>query len=85
MMNDATARRKSLLSTLFFQDNGSATVRTLAHELETVHNTVASKDAVRSDLSWLADVGLVKFADDAALISERGRDVVRQAAAWPGE
>lgn len=78
-------RRSSVLASIFFAQMGQATVRDLQRELETVHNIAASRDAVRSDLSWLQEMGLVRVLDDTAQITERGRDVARNTAPWPGE
>lgn len=79
------ARRRSLLATLFFAPQGTATVRELVREMDVVHNIAASTDQIRADLSWLQDVDLVRFASDVAQITERGRDVARHAAPWPGQ
>ena len=78
-------RRSSVLASIFFAAMGQTTVRDLQRELETVHNIAASRDAVRADLTWLQDVGLVRVLDDTAQITERGRDVARNTAPWPGE
>jgi hypothetical protein len=78
-------RRSSVLASIFFASMGQATVRDLQRELETVHNIAASRDAVRADLSWLQEVGLLRVLDDTAQITERGRDVARNTAPWPGE
>lgn len=79
-----TARRRSLLASLLFAPAGTATVGLLRHDMETVHNTATSADQVRGDLTWLREQGLAQFASDTAQITERGRDVARGAAAWPG-
>ena len=78
-------RRASTLASVFFAPMGQATVRDLQRELEAVHNIAASRDAVRADLSWLQEQGLVRLLDDTAQITERGRDVARNTAPWPGE
>lgn len=77
-------RRESLLATLFFATNSTATVRVLAREMGEVHNIVTSHDQVRGDLTWLAEQGFLRVLDDMAQISERGRDVARGNAPWPG-
>lgn len=79
------ARRRSLLATLYFAPMGAATVRALVREMETVHSTLTSGDQVRGDLSWLQEQDLCRVVDDMAQITERGRDVARHAAPWPGE
>lgn len=79
------ARRRSLLATLFFATDASSSVRTLVREMELVHSIATSGDQVRGDLSWLQEQGLCRLADDHAQITERGRDVARHAAPWPGE
>lgn len=78
-------RRKSLLASLFFADATASTVRNLARDMALVHNVDVSHDVVRGDLTWLKEQGLVQYAQDAALITERGRDVAKGAAPWPGE
>ncbi|MEY2875971.1 MAG: hypothetical protein RLZZ373_3342 [Pseudomonadota bacterium] len=78
-------RRGSVLASLYFAPMSQATVRDLQRDLEQVHNVAASRDAVRADLSWLQEVGMVKVLDDTAQITERGRDVARNTAPWPGE
>lgn len=84
-MNTKDARRRSLLATLFFADAGTSTVRELAREMETVHNTPVSADLVRADLTWLHEMELARYrTDDTAQITERGRDVARRSAPWPG-
>lgn len=80
----AAERRRSLLATLLFAAGATATVRELVRELELVHNIAASADLVRGDLTWLREQELVKFQADTAQITERGRDVARGAAPWPG-
>ena len=46
--------------------------------------SLATVDRVRADLIWLADVGLVVGSGDAAMLTERGRDVVLDRSAMPG-
>ena len=74
-------RRSSLLATLFFAPGSTATVR----ELVLVHNLATSADQTRGDLSWLQEQGFVQLTQDTAQITERGRDIARRAAPWPGE
>lgn len=84
-MSTIDNRRRSLLATLFFADAGTSTVRELAVDMETVHNTPVSSDLVRADLTWLHEMGLARFSPEGtAQITGRGRDVVRKAAPWPG-
>lgn len=80
-----TTRRRSLLATLLFATAATATVRALLQEMELVHNIATSADQVRGDLTWLREQGLVQYTADTAQITERGRDVARRAAPWPGE
>ena len=75
-------RRTAILATLSFDP--VATVRTLRSELETVHGIAASADLIRSDLDWLAEMGLVRVDGDAAQCTERGMDVARLRARLPG-
>ena len=81
----ADIRRRSLLATLFFAQGSTATVRELVREMEQVHNIATSTDQVRGDLTWLREQDLLQFQHDTAQITERGRDVARNAAAWPGQ
>lgn len=76
-------RRHSLLCTLYACDFSTARVPELVRELELVHNIAASADLVRSDLMWLTEMGLAKFKQDTATLSERGRDVVFKRADFP--
>lgn len=78
-------RRQGILSLLFFASGQSMMARRLRDELESVHGQVATVDRVRADILWLADVGLVVSSGDAAMLTERGRDVVQDRAAMPGE
>ena len=85
MTAPAQRRCSSLLATLLFATNGTATVRELAREMEIVHSIAVSADLVRGDLTWLKEQGRVRVEHDTAQITERGRDVARRAAPWPGE
>lgn len=78
-------RRRCVLASLWFAPESTAGVRGLARELDLSHNIAASADQVRGDLSWLAEQGFVRPAGDMAQATERGADVVRGAAPWPGE
>ena len=77
-------RRHSLLCTLYACDIQTARVGELVRELELVHNIAASSDLVRADLMWLTEMGLCRFKEDTASMTERGRDVVFKRAAFPG-
>lgn len=82
---DATRHRRAcLLKTLLFAPARTATVGNLKREMADVHGLAVSADAVRADLSWLAELGLARLADDAAQITERGSDVAVGRAPWPG-
>ena len=83
MSEQEKRRRASLLSTLFFEP--MATVARLRGEMETVHGIACSADLVRADLSWLAEMGLVRWNGEAAQCTERGRDVAAQRAKFPGD
>lgn len=74
-------RRNAILATLGFYP--LATVRLLITELETVHGLAASADVVRSDLAWLAELGLVNVQGDSARCTERGADVAHLRAKFP--
>lgn len=78
-------RRRAILALLFFTAGQSMTARRLRDELENAHGQVATVDKVRADILWLIDVGLVSGMSDAATLTERGRDVVLDRAAMPGE
>lgn len=78
-------RRRSLLASLMFADAGTATVAELVREMELVHNLPVSADLVRGDLAWLHEQGLARYRmDNTAQVTERGRDVARRSAPWPG-
>jgi hypothetical protein len=68
-------RASSLLATLLFRD-GTCNPRDLRDDLERVHGIAATLDRVRADLAWLADVGLVGYRYEIAMLTEEGRDVV---------
>lgn len=76
-------RRTSLLTALYFEPLTSPTA--LAEELEAVHCLIASADLVRADLTWLSEMGLVRFDGRVASVTERGKDVARGRAAFPGD
>ena len=82
-MNDIEYRRRNaILATVGFYP--LATVRLLITELESVHGLAASADVVRSDLAWLTEMGLVLVNGDSARCTERGSDVARLRAKFPG-
>lgn len=76
-------RRSSILMTLFFDPLSSPTY--LCEQLETVHGINASADLVRADLTWLQEMGLVRFDGRVASVTERGKDVARGRAKFPGD
>jgi hypothetical protein len=76
-------RRSALLATLSFDQ--LATVRAMRDGLERVHGIAASSDLIRSDLTWLQEVGLIRFDGEAAQCTERGMDVARMRAKFPGD
>ena len=75
-------RRNAILATLSFDP--LATVSQVRSALETVHGIAASADLVRADLGWLQEMGLVRFDGQAAQCTERGIDVARLRAKFPG-
>lgn len=83
MSEQEKRRRNSLLSTLFFEP--LATVAQLRCEMESVHGIACSADLIRADLSWLAEMGLVRWNGEAAQCTERGKDVAAQRAKFPGD
>ncbi|WP_068634699.1 hypothetical protein [Thauera butanivorans] len=78
-------RRRAILALLYFAAGQTLSARRLRDELEATHGQVATVDKVRGDILWLDDVGLLARAGDAATLTERGRDVVMDRAAMPGE
>lgn len=83
-MSEAERRRRNaLLASLSFDP--LATVARLRKEMETVHGIACSADLVRADLSWLAEVGLIRWDGEAAQCTERGMDVARLRAKFPGD
>lgn len=76
-------RRVSLLLTLFQCDNSQARVPELVREMELIHCLAVSSDLVRADLTWLREMGLIRYKDDSAQLIERGRDVVFKRAEFP--
>lgn len=76
-------RRTSVLVSLYFDPLVSPTA--LTEQLETVHSISASADLVRSDLTWLQEMGLVRFDGHVASVTERGKDVARGRAKFPGD
>lgn len=84
MVNDQEKkRRNSVLASLFFDPLSSPTY--LCEQLETVHGINASADLVRADLTWLQEMGLVRFDGHVASVTERGKDVARGRAKFPGD
>ncbi|MEW9900985.1 hypothetical protein ABWL39_20385 [Chitinivorax sp. PXF-14] len=82
MTEQEQRRRSSLLATLSFEQ--PASVHDLRAEMQAVHGVVASADLIRADLGWLAEMGLVRCDGDAAMCTERGMDVARRRAPFPG-
>lgn len=79
----AEHRRASLLATLYFEPSGTARITVLVKQMELVHGLVVSTDLVRADLVWLDEIGLARYKDDAAQITERGKDVATNRAKFP--
>lgn len=79
-----TRRRGAILSLLFFAAGQTMRVHRLQRELESAHGLAASVDRIRADVLWLKDVEMVSAVDDAATLTERGRDVVMGNAQMPG-
>lgn len=75
-------RRNAVLATLSFDP--LATIPKLRSEMETVHGIACSADLLRADLDWLKEMGLVRFDGQAAQCTERGMDVARLRAKFPG-
>lgn len=75
-------RRAGLLASLSFDP--LATISVLRTTMETVHGVACSADLVRADLGWLQEMGLVRFDGEAAQCTERGMDVARLRAKFPG-
>lgn len=68
-------RRNSILATLAFE-SGPMTAAALRKDLEMVHGIVDTTTRVRADLQYLAEAGAVLWADDVAVLTEHGRDIV---------
>lgn len=84
MNNTPDTRRRSLLASIALAETFTATLPMLTRDLDLVHNLPVSRDLVHSDLLWLQEMGLIRYSNDLAQITERGRDVVRGAATFPG-
>lgn len=84
-INDPKARRRHVLATLWFAPGASATVQALRRDMSELAFIAASADQIRGDLSWLQEQGFVRLRDDLAQMTERGQDVARGDAPWPGE
>jgi energy-converting hydrogenase A subunit M len=69
-------RRKAILSLLFFAPGQTLTARALRDDLEETHGQIATVDKVRADLAWLADVEFIARVEDAATLTETGREIV---------
>lgn len=82
---DPKARRVHVLATLYFAAGGTATVQQLQREISRLGVMAPSADQIRGDLSWLKEQGFVLLRDDLAMMTERGNDVARGDAPWPGE
>lgn len=67
-------RCNSLVAQLFFV-GGASSARVLRDELEAVHGISVTLDRVRSDITWLADIGLVVREGDIVALTEDGREV----------
>lgn len=77
-------RRRALLVTVAVSEASSATLAHLTREMDLVHNMPVSRDLTHADLLWLHEMGLIRYGLELAQITERGRDVARRAAPWPG-
>jgi hypothetical protein len=77
-------RRHSLLATLYFEPASTASVLALVRQMALCHSLAVSSDLVRADLMWLDEMGLLRYRDDMAQLSERGRDVAQARAEFPG-
>jgi superfamily II helicase len=75
-------RRSAVLASANFDP--LTTVAKLRSELEMVHGIACSADLIRADLSWLQEMGLVRFDGNAAQCTERGKDVAQLRAKFPG-
>lgn len=78
-------RQQAILALLFFAPGQTRPVRSLRIDLENNHGQVASTDRVRADLTWLDDIGLVRYQRGLATLTERGADVLAGRARMPGD
>jgi hypothetical protein len=76
-MSDIEHRQRLILGGIFFAPGEAITVRTLRDELENVHGTAHSMDALRAELIRLADVGAVDMKADLVRLTEFGSDAYR--------
>lgn len=83
--NAELIRRRAILALVFFATGQTLSARQARDELEAIHGQIATVDKVRAEFLWLADVGLLRTAGDVATLTERGREVVMDRAAMPGE
>ena len=83
--NAAEARRQCVLASIYFAPGSTCSVLYLRRELPALAGIDASADQIRGDLSWLQELGFVSVRGDVGQITERGADVARGAAPWPGK
>jgi len=70
-------RRRAILASLFVAPGFVLSSKAIQGALEKVHNVVATSSAIRADLIWLEEAGMVVTApQDSAMLTERGQDVV---------
>jgi hypothetical protein len=66
-------RRLSILVSLLFNE-GRATVLHLRDDLETTHFLAATRDKVRADLAFLADLGLIERQGEFNRLTPEGHE-----------
>lgn len=76
--------QRRILGGIFFSPGEAVSTRTLRQELETVHGTAMSMDALRAELIRLADVRAVDLKDDLVRLTEYGNDAYRGRVKLPG-
>lgn len=76
-------RRRAILCALLVAPAYMMPVRAVREQIG-LAGYAASLDLVRTECAWLAEVGLATWANDVAVLTDRGADVVLGNAQVPG-